>query len=66
MGANMLDVAPIAKKKKKLVTMDMLIARPKLTKIAKLIEDHLVDDALKDSLSNTFLVFINIIILCLE
>lgn len=46
--------------------MDMLIARPKLTKIAKLIEDHLVDDALKDSLSNTFLVFINIIILCLE
>lgn len=65
MGADMPDVAPMATTKK-LVSMNSLTARPKLAKVAKRTQDHLVDDALKDSFSDTFQVYINIVILCLE
>ena len=63
MGADMLDVAPMAKK---LVSIDSLTTRPKLAKFEKRKQYHFADDKLKDSFSDIFNVFINIFILYLE
>ena len=53
MGADMPDIAPMAKTKKNCVH-GFVNSTAETCKNWKKKQDHLVDDALKDSLSNTF------------